>query len=108
DHDYNKVIALDAQSGRQEWTYKTDADRPIWSFYQAANGVIVFSTYGDVGKAFPSRLVAVDARSGKQKWHFQSDAYLFGPVVIGKTAFVGTNRAMSYTADPPGKPYGAI
>lgn len=58
-----KLYAVDEQSGRQKWLYRTLAGRPVTSSPAVADGVVYVSGFDGV-------LYAVSADSGALKWTF--------------------------------------
>ena len=60
------VYALDQETGKQKWKFKTFASRQVTSTPTIANGLVYFG-------AFDGILYAVDAETGTVKWTFVSE-----------------------------------
>src|SRR5260370_22305777 len=61
-----KIYAVDEESGRQKWQYRTLAARPVTSSPTVANGLVYVGGFDGV-------LYAVTADSGALKWTFISE-----------------------------------
>ena len=60
------VYALDQETGKQKWKFKTFASRQVTSSPTIANGLVYFGGFDGI-------LYAVDAQTGALKWNFVSE-----------------------------------
>ncbi len=60
------VYAVDEQTGKQKWKFRTLASRQVTSTPAVANGLVYFGGFDGI-------LYAVDAETGTQKWTFVAE-----------------------------------
>lgn len=81
--------ALDFDTGRERWTFKTD-DVPIKSSALVHDGLVMFGDDDGI-------LHALEAESGAQRWSFKSAGKIISsPVIVGDRVLVGSYDAFLY------------
>jgi len=85
------VYALDAGSGQQRWSFRTDS---VVSAGAAVAGGVVYCGGWD------GSLYALDAETGSERWRFKTPGVIWGaPSVAGRTLYFGSQDNCLYALD---------
>jgi outer membrane protein assembly factor BamB len=89
------VVALDAESGREQWQF--DADTGFGPWGTVAGGYVYVT-----GKR---RVHAFDAETGREEWSLDGEPEQnnFWVSALGDSVFVGTRSGRLYAIDPPSR-----
>jgi len=94
-NDQTKLVALDAQTGDQEWTYRagsgaTGGAGGSPTYY---NGTIYLNDRLGGSSTYDSLVHAVDATTGTQEWTFKKSRQTFSsPVAVDGTVYITTDE----------------
>lgn len=99
---YAVVAALDPNTGKALWTYRSPSPGPYTSV--GTNERAIAGTYADgmYFQALPteSRLVAFDAATGSVRWRFRTAAPVkMSPVIAGGNVYFGDGAGLLYAVD---------
>lgn len=92
------LYALDAASGRKQWSYRTESS--LGGFLKSSPAVVKGVVY--VG-SFDYSLYALDAASGRKQWSYQTGYYVASsPTVVKGVVYVGSDDHSLYALALPG------
>lgn len=88
----DKVFALDAATGREQWVFNTR--NKVWGTPVAQNGVVYFGSLDHY-------VYAVDVATGNKVWEFQAGGAVAGtPLLTRDTLYIGAADKKLYALDP--------
>ena len=85
--DDRRLYALDARTGQEKWSFKTDGG--VASSPAVAGGMIYIGS-------LDGRLYALDARTGQEKWSFKTGSPVSSPAVAGGVVYFGDIKGYLY------------
>jgi len=93
--DEQTVVALDAETGREQWQFDADAGFGHWG--TVADGYVYVT-----GKR---RVHAFDAETGREAWSLdgEGEQHNFWVSALGDSVFVGTRSGRLHAIDPPSR-----